>query len=247
MSATVAVEVCIDSVESAIAAQEGGAARVELCAALDEGGLTPSAGMIELVRGKISIGLQVMIRPRSGDFFYSDLETEAMMKDIEAVKGLGVDGVVIGVLNSDYTVDVVRMDMLVELARPLSVTFHRAFDETRDQVAAMETIINLGIDRILTSGGRRSVSDGLPTVKRLVQQSGGRIAIMAGSGITIENVREIVVRTGVKEVHVRSGVTARRRAGQRDAGLYGPRPNVVDPTALRRLIEELERWESSVA
>jgi copper homeostasis protein len=192
--------------------------------------------MIELVRKKISIGLQVMIRPRSGDFFYSDLEFETMMRDVEVVKGLGADGVVIGVLKRDYTVDALRVKKLVELARPLSVTFHRAFDEAQGQVAAMEEIAHLGVDRILTSGGKLSVSDGLATVKELVGKSTGRVVIMAGSGITMQNVREIISRTGVTEIHVRGAVSVSRPAGQRESALYGLAPAVVDAAAVKRLV-----------
>ncbi len=234
------VEVCIDSVESAIAAQDGGAARVELCAALNEGGLTPSAGMIELVRKNIDIKLHVMMRPRPGDFFYSDLEIETMLRDIEVAKRLGADGVVIGVLNRDYTVDGVRVKRLVELARPLSVTFHRAFDEARDQTAAMEEIVRLGIDRILTSGGQASISGGLSTVKKLVEESRGRIAIMAGAGITMQNVRKIVSQTGVKEVHVRGAVSSSRSTAGRESSLYGLAPAVVDAAAVRELVGILQ-------
>jgi copper homeostasis protein len=230
------VEVCIDSVESAVATQAGGAARVELCAALDEGGLTPSAGMIELVRKKISIGLQVMIRPRPGDFLYSGLEFETMMRDIAAAKRLGANGVVIGVLNRDQTVDVSRTKKLVELARPLSVTFHRAFDEVRDQFAALEDIVALGIDRILTSGGMPSISDGVLTVKKLVESAGDRVAVMAGSGITMRNAGEIVARTGVKEVHVRSAVTRARPAGEGKSSQHGLPPPVVDAASVRELV-----------
>jgi copper homeostasis protein len=240
MSGKTIVEVCIDSAESAIAAQKGGASRVELCAALSEGGLTPSVGMIELVRKKISIGLQVMIRPRSGDFVYSDLEFETMMRDIEVAKGLRADGVVIGVLNRDGTVDGARVKRLVDRARPLNVTFHRAFDEARDQVAAVEAIAHLGIDRILTSGGKPSVFDGLPTVKKLVKKSNGRIAIVAGSGITMQNVREIISQTGVKEIHVRSAVNISRPIGERERALYGLGPAVVDASAVRRLLEIIQ-------
>ena len=233
------VEICIDSVESAVAAEEGGAERVELCAALDQGGLTPSAGMIELARKKISIGLHVMIRPRPGDFFYSDLELETMVRDIDIAKRLGANGVVFGVLNRESAVDVPRVARLVELARPLSVTFHRAFDEVPDQFAALEEIVPLGIDRILTSGGTPSISDGLQTVKQLVEKAGGRIMVMAGSGVTMQNAQEIVSRTGVKEIHVRSAVTSAHPTGKRKTSLYGLPPPVVDASAVRELIAML--------
>ena len=150
------IEACVDSVESAVAAENGGAERVELCAALLEGGLTPSAGAIALAREKLGIGLHVIIRPRGGDFLYTDGEHTVMLRDIDAAKKAGADGVVVGVLDANAQVDEARTRELVESARPMSITFHRAFDMTRDPLAALETLVDLGIDRILTSGREES-------------------------------------------------------------------------------------------
>ena len=231
------LEVCIDSVESAVASQEGGASRVELCANLNEGGTTPSAGSIELARKRISIGLHVMIRPRAGDFCYSDLEFEVMRRDIQVAKDLRADGVVLGILNRDGTVDVARMRESVQLARPMNVTFHRAFDESADPFAALEQIIGLGIDRILTSGGKRSAFDGIARIRDLVNKSSGRITIMAGSGVTIRNVKAIISETRVKDIHVRSAVCTSRHVVHEAGSLFEVPLLAVDPAAVRNFLE----------
>jgi len=202
MNNQLVLEACIGSAEAAIAAQEGGADRVELCANLLEGGTTPSAGTIQLARQRVEIGLNVMIRPRGGDFCYSDVEFEIMKLDIELAKNLGADGVVFGILAEDGTVDAERTAALTELARPLNVTFHRAFDVTRDPYEALETLIGLGIDRILTSGQESSVLEGLDLITDLVQKAGDRIVIMPGAGITERNVKKIVAQSRAKEIHV---------------------------------------------
>ena len=201
-NARLVLEVCVDSVESAIAAQEGGADRVELCDNLVEGGTTPSAGMIELTRKHISIALHVIIRPRGGDFCYSDIEFEIMKRDIEIAKQLGANGVVIGILNADGSVDTARTRTLIERARPLSVTFHRAFDMTRDPYQALEHLITLGVDRVLTSGQESSVLEGLDLISDLVQKAGDRIIIMPGGGITEWNIQKVVAQSRVREAAV---------------------------------------------
>jgi copper homeostasis protein len=200
---SLALEICIDSIESAIAAQEGGANRVELCDNLLEGGTTPSAGTIALARQHIEIDLNVIIRPRGGDFLYSDIEFEVMKYDIQQARQLGANGVVIGLLNADGSVDAARTAALVELARPLSVTFHRAFDMARDPYEALETLISLGLDRVLTTGQESSALEGLDLITELVQQAAGRIIIMPGlsSGVSEQTVRKIVSQSGVREIH----------------------------------------------
>jgi copper homeostasis protein len=205
-AAHVLLEVCVDSLESALAAQAGGADRVELCAGLLEGGLTPSAGTIELARRKLAIGLQVMIRPRGGDFCYSDLELEAMQRDIAVAKSLGADGVVLGVLRPDAMVDAPRTAALIAAARPLSVTFHRAFDLTVDPAAALQALIALRVDRVLTSGQAASAPQGSATLAALVRQAAGRIVVMAGGGLSEQSVRALVEQTGVREVHLSARV-----------------------------------------
>jgi copper homeostasis protein len=198
----VALEICLDSVESAIAAQEGGADRVELCDNLLEGGTTPSRGMIQVARQRLEIGLDVMVRPRGGDFLYTPTEFEVMALDVETIKECGADGIVIGLLRPDGTVDRERTAKLVERARPLSVTFHRAFDMSRDPRAALEELIDLGVDRILSSGQAPSVPQGLGLLRELVQQAGERITIMPGGGITVENARAVVAGCQAREIHV---------------------------------------------
>jgi copper homeostasis protein len=201
VSDPISIEICVDSVASSMAADQGGANCVELCANLPEGGVTASAGLMELVRDRISIDLQIMIRPRAGSFFYTDDEFEVMRRDILFARKTGVDGVVLGILTADGEVDVERTTQLVELARPLNVTFHRAFDVSANIFQALEDVCACGADRVLTSGGKRTAFDGIDTIARLVQAARGRIAIMAGGGIREHNTATIVEQTGVKEIH----------------------------------------------
>lgn len=205
------IEICVDSIEGAMAAERGGADRVELCANLLEGGTTPSAGCVTIAREKLRIGLQVIIRPRGGDFLYSDLEMEAMLEDTRLAKELGADGVVIGCLTAPGDVDLERTRQLIEVARPLNITFHRAFDMCREPRRALEDLIRLGVDRVLTSGQEASVLEGLDLICELEKQAGDRIIIMPGGGLTARNVRKIVEASGVREVHLsaRSNVESR--------------------------------------
>jgi copper homeostasis protein len=199
------LEISLDSVESAVAAQRGGAGRVELCANLPEGGTTPSAGMIATVRRETKIGLHVMIRPRGGDFHYSAEEFEVMRRDVLMAKQLRADGVALGILSSDGTVDVKRTRELVELARPMPVTFHRAFDMTANLRDAINRAIESGAARILTSGGEVAAENALDTIRGLVQAAGNRITIMVCGGVREHNIRRIVTATGVREIHVGHG------------------------------------------
>ena len=196
----VSIEICVDSAASALAAERGGAARVELCANLWEGGVTPSAGLIELVRST-SIGLHVMIRPRSGDFCYTAEEFEIMQHDILVARKLEADGVVLGLLNPDGSIDVERTRRLVDLARPMNVTFHRAFDMSADLFRALEDICSVGADRLLTSGAQPTALEGASTIATIVKAAHSRIAIMAGGGVRQHNVARIMEQTGVREIH----------------------------------------------
>ena len=197
------VEACVDSVASALAAERGGARRLELCDALFDGGTTPSAGMIAACRDRLSIPLFVIIRPRGGGFVYAEPELDVMHRDIVAARGLGADGVVIGVLRRDGGIDEDQTRSLVAVAGGIPVTFHRAFDFVPDPRAALETLISAGITRILSSGGARTAREGVSTLAGLVRQAGERLVVMAGGGVREENVKEIVDGSGVREVHVR--------------------------------------------
>jgi copper homeostasis protein len=202
MSDQVLIEVCVDSVASALAAERGGAARVEVCSNLLEGGVTPSAGLIEQVRARTSIGLHVMIRPRGGDFCYTREEFEIVRCDIIAAKNLRADGVALGILDAHGMVDTDRTRQLVELARPLRVTFHRSFDMSADLFRALEDVCGTGADRLLTSGGEKTAREAVERIAQLVKAARGRITIMACGGIKHDNVASIIERTGVKEIHV---------------------------------------------
>lgn len=197
----IAVEICVDSLESAIAAERGGAKRVELCSDLLEGGITPSAGLIATARKKISIALHVMIRPRGGDFFYSDDEFDVMRRDVLMAKQLGADGVVFGLLDTDANLDVQRTRQLVDLARPLQTTYHRAFDMSADLGRSLEQVVEVGADRILTSGGAQTAVEGSAMLRSLVDRANGRVVIMAGGGIDDQNVQLVLEKTGVREIH----------------------------------------------
>ena len=202
MPSSVLVEVCLDSVESAVAAERGGAQRVELCDNLLEGGTTPSAGMIAATREAVSLGVMVMIRPRGGDFCYSPRELDVMGRDVQVARERGADGVVFGVLTPDGRVDEDATAELIDLARPMSTTFHRAFDVTRDPVEALDTLIGLGLDRVLTSGQEAHVLEGLDLLTALVERAADRIVVMPGCGITPKNVARVVRETRAREIHV---------------------------------------------
>jgi len=196
------VEICVDSLESAIAAERGGARRVELCSSLVEGGVTPSAGLIATTRQKISIDLHVMIRPRAGDFCYTSGEFEVMRRDVLMAKQLGANGLVFGVLDQDANVDIERTRLLVDLARPLKTTYHRAFDMSADLLVSLKQVAETGADRILTSGGAATAIEGTATLRNLVEAAKGRTIIMACGGIDHQNVQGVLEKTSVREVNV---------------------------------------------
>ena len=194
-------EICANSVASCIAAQEGGADRVELCAGIPEGGTTPSYGMIRNARKSINIALNVIIRPRGGDFLYSESEIEEMLYDIRVAKELGADGLVFGCLNPEGNVDIPVMQRLMEAAGDTPVTFHRAFDHTSDPLKALEDIIGLGCARILTSGCRPTALEGASLLSQLVEVAGDRLIIMPGCGVKEGNIAEIARLSGAREFH----------------------------------------------
>ncbi|WP_134090572.1 copper homeostasis protein CutC [Olivibacter sp. XZL3] len=207
------LEICANSLASALAAQRGGAQRIELCENLNEGGTTPSYGTIKRVRELLDIKVYVLIRPRAGDFLYSDEEFAIMKEDITMCKQLGCDGVVIGLLDKEGNIDTNRTKELVHLADPMGVTFHRAFDCSNDGLKALEEVIDCGCERILTSGMRNTAIEGASLLKTLIQQAADRITIMPGSGINEVNIIELKEITHAKEYHtsaktaVKSGMT----------------------------------------
>jgi len=197
------LEVCADSVCNALTAQSAGAQRIEFCVNLSEGGVTPSPAQIKIARENLKIKLYVLIRPRGGDFLYNDLEFEIMKSDIRFCGETGCDGVVIGMLNSDGTIDKQRNKELVEIAQRygMGLTFHRAFDRSNNLFQAMEDIIGLGCERILTSGGYDTAIEGAGIIRFLIEKAAGKIIIMPGSGITPENVSKLIRQTKAKEIH----------------------------------------------
>jgi len=195
------LEVCANSYTSALAAQNGGAIRVEFCDNLAEGGTTPSYGQIALAKKNLTIAIWPIIRPRGGDFLYSDIEFELMKEDIIACKSLKCEGVVIGILHADGSIDKIRCAQLIALAQPMGVAFHRAFDMSNDMDQALEDLIELNIKRVLTSGGAPNAPLGIEKLAQLVKQANGRIAIMPGAGINEGNIQELISKTGATDFH----------------------------------------------
>jgi len=242
------IEVCAINIQSAIAAQKGGAKRIELCDNLFEGGTTPSPGTLQIVRELLDIEINVMIRPRGSDFCYSDLEFEIMKRDIEFCKTLGVDGVVFGILLPDGNIDIKRIKQLVEISRPMSVTFHRAFDMTPNPFRSLEEIIELGIDRILTAGQKNKAIEGKEIIEKLISKADERIIIMPGSGINEDNILELKKETGAREFHLTGHKKTDSKMIYRKKEIYmGGIPQVheyeirvTDEKCIRKIIELLE-------
>lgn len=201
---SVLVEAAVDTFDGALAAQAANATRIELCGPLTDGGTTPSAGLIAACSDALLVSVNVLVRPRAGNFVYSQDEIEIMKKDIVVARELGVDGFAFGALTPDGDVDVAHMAELIEVATPLRVVFHRAFDVVRDQDEALEILVSLQVNGILTSGAATTAVDGIPRIKSLVDRSEKRIRIIAAGSITKANVREVVVATGVSAVHGRA-------------------------------------------
>jgi copper homeostasis protein len=194
-------EICVEGVDGAVAGEQGGGDRIELCASLVEGGITPSLGTVRATLGAVGVPVFAMVRPRGGDFLYSALEFASMLDDIAVMRDAGVAGVVFGCLTADGRVDEARTRALTERARPLGVTFHRAFDMTDDPSAALEALIRCGVDRVLTTGQALTALEGLATLRRLVEQAAGRIVVMACGGLRPDNIGTVVRETGVPELH----------------------------------------------
>lgn len=241
MSTPYVLEIAANSLASALAAQEGGASRIELCSALELGGLTPSPGQVALVRDKLSIPVYVLIRPRAGDFAYAEEEHATMLADIAYCAAAGCDGVVVGALTADGDVDVTRCRELVSAANGIDVTFHRAIDVCRDPATALEAIIGLGCARVLSSGGAASAMEGSANLRRLIEQAAGRIGIMPGAGIGAGNIAALMAATGAREFHAsaKRALPPRMRFMPADAlGMAGGETR-SDAAEVRRIVEAL--------
>jgi copper homeostasis protein len=213
------IEACVDAIDSALEAEAGGAGRIELCGELLQGGVTPSAGLIGAVWERVHIPVFVLIRPRPGDFVYSVDELDVMLRDIEAAHAMNVDGVVYGALTTNGELDIGTLSKLIDVSGDMEITFHRAFDYLRDQQVALEALIELGVDRVLTSGGAPTALEGAAQLATLVNQAAGQIEILAGGSINSNNVHEIVRISGVREVHVRAATTVHSEMAYRRDGL----------------------------
>jgi copper homeostasis protein len=226
------LEISVETLEAAMAAERGGADRVELCGNLSVGGITPDAELLRAVRAQIHIPIFSMVRPRAGDFIYSGAEFAEMKRAVSAAKESGMDGIVLGILTEKRHVDSERTRQLVELAKPLPVTYHRAFDETADLRQALEDVIQSGAKRILTSGGAKSALEGAAVLAKLIEGAGERIVIVPGAGISAANIREIAQRTKAREFH--SGLSA--------ALPYGSKNYKKFEEEVRHLARAIERF-----
>jgi copper homeostasis protein len=217
------LEICIDSIESGIISERAGADRVELCDNLFEGGTTPGPGTLKIARKELKLGLNIMIRPRGGDFLYSDIEYDIIKEDIRIAKEEGADGLVFGILTPDGGIDISRTKELVELSSPLPVTFHRAFDMSVDPFKSLEDIISCGVKRILTAGHKNLAIHGIDLIRNLIEKAGNRIIIMPGSGINENNIAGIINETGAKELHLtgRKTITSKMRYKKEDIFMGG--------------------------
>jgi copper homeostasis protein len=239
------LEICVESVDRAAAAERGGADRIELCGDLSSGGVTPSAMLMRSARKDVLIPIHVLIRPRPGDFVYSEAEFETMQRDIRVAKELGMDGIVLGLLDEARQIDRERTSLLINLAHPLPVTFHRAFDLCRNLAASLQLVMETGATRVLSSGGKARATEGLASLADLVAMAGSRIVIMPGGGVRASNIERILRETGAQEIHTSLGTPRKsrthearnmpettRRARDRQAAEFEARVRKV-----RRLIE----------
>ena len=237
------LEIAANSLDSALAAQAGGADRIELCVALEVGGLTPSHAQIALTRERMRIPLYVLIRPRAGDFVYSDAECETMLRDIETCVSLGCEGVVLGALDADGSVDMARCLALITAAKAMGVTFHRAIDVSRDPLQALEDAIALGCERVLSSGAQPNAIAGATLLREMVSRAGGRIAVMPGAGIDAGNLGALREATGAREFHAsakRVLASAMRNVPTASLGMEGGEIR-TDVEEVRRMVEVLRK------
>lgn len=204
------LEICVETFASAQAARDGGADRIEVCGALGIGGITPSAGLVDACLALSGLDVMQMIRPHGGNFCYDEHDADVMLRDIRRAKKAGVYGVVFGALRADHRIDASLCQRLIDAARPMSVTFHRAFDLTPDPLEALDALLDLHVDRLLTSGQAASALAGADVIQQLVARAGDSLVVMAGAGVRANNVAELVRRTGVREVHASASENVRR-------------------------------------
>jgi copper homeostasis protein len=246
----VRAEVCVDTVAGALAAEEAGADRIELCAALGTGGLTPSAGLIGEVLAATALPVHVLIRPREGDFVYDRREVSVMVRDVEAAVRVGAHGVVVGALTAAGDLDVDACRRLFDAAGGRPVTVHRAFDLARDPFGALDAVLGLGADRLLTSGQEATALDGAPLIAGLVRAAGDRLTVMAGGGITAGNVARVVRETGVTEIHFSARTTVDSAARHRNPRVTLSTPDgdrtrrVTDPATIRAILKAARQEEA---
>jgi len=240
------LEICAFNLASALVAQQAGADRIEFCAGPEEGGTTPSAGAIRTAREYLRIALYPIIRPRGGDFLYTEEEFRSMVRDIEYCKQAGCNGVVFGILLPDGSVDRARCARLVEVAYPLGVTFHRAFDWCANPFEAMETIISIGCERILTSGQRPKAQEGITLIDQLVREADDRIVIMPGSGVRASNIAALAEKTGAAEFHTSARVLKASAMAYVNAAMNESQDSVmVDPDEVHKIKEQLAALEGN--
>ncbi|MBF8248810.1 MAG: hypothetical protein HW374_1610 [Bacteroidetes bacterium] len=208
------LEVAIDSIDGLNAAERGGADRIELCAQLHEGGVSPSDYLLSMAVAKTNLPIRVMVRPRGGSFIYTNEEFQIMKREILRSKKVGIEGVVFGLLLNEHEIDVDRTRVLVDLANPIKSTFHRAFDSLKNPLEVIDQVISTGVDTLLTSGGTQSAEQSVEAIAKLVEKSNGRISILAGGGVRGSNVARIVRTTGVRSVHVGAGLTVSQQIGE---------------------------------
>lgn len=248
------IEVCASTMQSAINAQSGGAKRIELCDNLYQGGTTPGPGTLELAREMLTIGINVLIRPRGGDFLYSEIEFETIKRDILFCKKIGCDGVVIGFLNADGTINIRQTVEAIELARPMSITFHRAFDMTVEPFTALDQLIEMGIDRLLTAGQKNKAPDGAGLIAELVIRAGKNLIVMPGSGINENNIAWMQKTTGAKEFHLTGQKPVASLMQFRKEGIFlGGIPQIpeyeiaeTDVERIRNVVEIIDQIETSL-
>ncbi len=214
------LEICVDSVDSSIEAEKGGADRIELCGNMFEGGTTPSLGVLAITKEKVKIPIYAMVRPRGGDFCYTDTEFLVMKREAEVMKELKIDGIVFGILQADGSVDTKRCEKLMKIFDSDKITFHRAFDVTSNMEKALDDIISLGFERILTSGGEVNVMTGIISLKRIIQKAGDKIIIMPGSGINERNIKYIKDTLNAKEYHMQANKTVESLMSYRQDAVF---------------------------